>query len=82
MLSRLKTEGHVVGAKQTMRAIAGGRVVEVFLAENADPRITEPVRVLSEEKSIPVQMVSSMEELGAACSIAVGAAVAAVVSAK
>ncbi len=82
MLSRLKTENHVVGAKQTMRAIAGGRVAEVFLAENADPRLTEPVRVLCGEKGIPVQTVSSMEELGAACSIAVGAAVAAVVSAK
>jgi len=82
MLSQLKTEAHVVGAKQTVRAIASGRAIEVFLAGNADPRVTEPVRALCGEKDIPIHTVSSMEELGAACSIAVGAAVAAVVSEK
>ena len=33
----------VVGLKQVRRAVAAGRVRKVFLACDADPRLTEPV---------------------------------------
>ena len=55
----------------------GGSAERVFLAEDADPRVTEPMEALCSGKNIPVVKVPSMKELGAACGISVGAAVAA-----
>ena len=77
MLSELKQGPKVVGVKQTKRAINDGRAVRVFLAEDADPRVTDPIAVLCETQSIPVERVAQMKELGSACGIAVGSAVAA-----
>lgn len=79
MLTELKQNSHVVGAKQTRRAVEGGSAERVFLAEDADPRVTEPLEELCAGKSVPVLKVPSMKALGAACGIAVGAAVAAIV---
>ena len=88
MLSELKQGARVAGVKQTRRAIEDGRAARVFLAEDADPRVTGPVEELCREvtgpveelcreKDIPVERVSQMKELGSACGIAVGSAVAA-----
>lgn len=79
MLSELKNGPRVAGVKQTKRAIGDGRAVRVFLAADADPRVTEPVEELCREKGISVERVPAMKELGAACGIAVGSAVAALV---
>ena len=78
MLTELKAGPRVVGAKQTRRALADGRAVRVFLAEDADPGVTDPVEVLCAEHGVPVERISATE-LGQACGIAVGAAVAALV---
>lgn len=77
MLSELKQGAKVVGVKQTKRAINDGRAVRVFLAEDADPRVTDPIAILCQERSVPVEHVAQMKELGSACGIAVGSAVAA-----
>jgi len=77
MLEKLKGGPKVVGAKQTKRAVNDGRVLLVFLAEDADPRVTGPIAALCAEKGVPVESGRSMKELGTACGIAVGAAVAA-----
>ncbi len=77
MLTELKSGAKVVGVKQTQRAITDGRARLVFLAQDADPRIIEPVVALCKERGIPTQGVSGMRELGSACGIAVGSAVAA-----
>ena len=69
----------VVGAKQLKKAVKAGRVRYVFLAENADPAVTEPLADLCGEHHIPITWVPSMAELGHACGIEVGAAAAAVV---
>lgn len=79
MLTELLNSPKVVGAKQVKRAMESGAAGRVYLAEDADPRVTEPVAALSREKGIPLQSVPSMKELGRACGIAVGAAVAALV---
>lgn len=79
MLQDLKTAKRVTGAKQVTRALKNGNARQVFLAENADPRVTEPVASLCEECGVAVEIVPSMEALGTACGIAVGSAVAAVV---
>ena len=79
MLSEIKHRPKVVGVKQTKRALCDGRAVLVYLAQDADPRVTGPIEGLCGEKGVPVEQVASMKELGSACGIAVGSAVAAVV---
>ena len=70
----------VVGTKQLKKAVVNGRARYVFLAENADPAVTEPLAALCEQNSIQIAWVPSMAELGRACGIEVGAAAAAVVN--
>ena len=69
----------VVGAKQLRKALEKGTAVYVCLAQNADPAITEPIAAQCEAKQVPYGWVSSMEALGKACAIEVGAAAAAAV---
>lgn len=79
MLTKLEQAAKVVGVKQTRRALNDGRAREIFLARDADPALTEPVAALAEEKGVSVCWTEHMRELGRACGIAVGAAVAATV---
>ena len=79
-LPDLRGEKVVVGAKQLRKAMHSGRAQQVFLAENADPAITEPISEMCKTMSIRFSWVRSMAELGQACGIEVGAAAAAVVS--
>ena len=78
-MNQLKAGPRVVGAKQTRRAINDGRALRVYLAEDADPGVTGPVEALCAEKGVETVRVSAMREMGQACGIAVGAAVAALV---
>lgn len=77
VLSQLENSRKVVGAKQTKRALKDGKAARVFLARNADPVLTEPIETLSREQSVEVEWIDTMKQLGQACGIAVGAAVAA-----
>lgn len=79
MRAELSSTPKVVGAKQVRRALEGGRAVAVFLASDADPGVTEPIAQLCAEQGVETETVPSMRELGRACGIAVGAAVAAAV---
>ena len=69
----------VVGAKQLRKALQSGRASHVFLAENADPAITEPIAALCQLNRVDFAWVRSMTDLGHACGIEVGAAAAAAV---
>ena len=75
-LSKMKV---VVGTKQLKKALVNGRARYVFLAENADPAITEMLGQMCSQYHIQTAWVPSMSELGRACGIEVGAAAAAVV---
>ena len=68
----------IVGAKQLKKALAAGQADQVFLAENADPALTEPIEALCREYGVACAWVASMADLGRACGIDVGAAAAAV----
>ena len=70
----------VVGAKQLKKALHNGRAQYVYLAENADPSVTEPIEDLCRQNHVQLYWVSSMKDLGKACGIDVGAAAAAVVA--
>ena len=76
MLRELKNSPKVVGVKQLRRAIGRDEIRRVFLADDADPAITEPIDALAGERRIPVVRVRTMKELGLACGIAVGASAA------
>ena len=69
----------VVGSKQLRKALNSGSARCVFLAENADPGITEPLEILCRDRAIQVTWVATMADLGRACGIEVGAAAAAAV---
>jgi len=74
--AKLKT----VGVKQTLRAIEKGSAQCVFIAEDADAHVTRPIIELCQNQQVEVVRVTTMLELGKACSIQVGAAVAAILS--
>lgn len=67
-----------IGMKQTLKAVEQGMVKEVFIAKDADPRVTGKITALCKEKSVPFEYVDSMKQLGKACGIEVGAATAAI----
>jgi large subunit ribosomal protein L7A len=50
----------------------------VFIAQDADRRVVEPVLRAAREQSVEIVEVASMVALGRACGIAVGAATAAI----
>lgn len=79
MLEELSAENKIVGIKQLRKALAGGKVKKVFIACDADPQLTEPVIEQCEKQHITVVTVPTMKQLGAACSISVDAAAAAIV---
>ncbi|MBO4211689.1 MAG: ribosomal L7Ae/L30e/S12e/Gadd45 family protein [Oscillospiraceae bacterium] len=76
MLRELRQIPSVVGVRQLRKAICAGEVCRVFLADDADPAVTEPVETLAGEHMIPIVRVCTMKELGRACGIAVGASAA------
>ena len=69
----------VVGAKQLKKALQKGNARQVYLAQNADPALTEPLEAMCLQNHIQCFWVRSMQDLGNACGIDVGAAAAAVV---
>ena len=77
MLTELTAAEKVVGAKQAKRALRDGKARRVYLAMDADPRVTEPIAELCVQQSVPVTEVPKMRDLGIACGISVGAAVVA-----
>ena len=79
LLEELSAANKIVGIKQLRRALAEGKVKKVFIANDADPMLTEPVIAQCEKQQIAVVSVPTMKQLGAACCISVDAAAAAIV---
>lgn len=78
MLSELQTADKTVGFKQSVKKIQSGEAGKVFVAEDASPSITDGIVEICKEFSVPIEWVGTMDELGRACGIEVGAAVAVV----
>ncbi|MCI9557519.1 MAG: 50S ribosomal protein L7ae-like protein [Lawsonibacter sp.] len=79
MIQELSGPNKVVGAKQVRRALRDGRAARLFMALDADPRMLQPLVQEAVNRQVPVSQVPTMKDLGAACGIAVGAAVAVLV---
>lgn len=77
----LKRAKHkTVGVKQTLRALEKGQVHRVYIAEDAEAHILRPILDLCQNRRIETVKIASMVELGKACGIEVGAAVAAILA--
>ncbi|WP_110955683.1 L7Ae/L30e/S12e/Gadd45 family ribosomal protein [Anaerosinus massiliensis] len=77
-LDTLKTAKKVIGIKQVMKAVNKGLCKKVFIAQDADLRVVDPLKNLCEKHGIEVVEIATMIELGKACTIEVGAAAVAV----
>jgi large subunit ribosomal protein L7A len=77
MLSELSAREKIVGIKQLRKALRDHKAAKVFVAQDADPKLTGPILETCREDGVPLEEVSTMKELGIACDIEVGAAVAA-----
>ena len=69
-----------IGTNQTTKAIDRGRAEVVYVARDADRRVTEPVIRAARQRGLAVVEVESMALLGRVCGIAVGAAMAAILN--
>lgn len=78
MLEILGVEKKVVGIKQSTKALNQDKVKILFVADDAEHNLIQQLKQVSKEKNVEVVNVDSMKELGKACGIDVGAAVAAV----
>ncbi len=78
-LAELAGKRFVVGAKQLKKALKNGNVSRVFLAANADPAVTEPLIALCQTSEVSYVWIRTMQDLGRACGIEVGAAAAAAI---
>ena len=79
MLETLQEKPLKVGMKQVQRAVENGEASEVYLAEDADDFILQRLLDLCKQRNIAAIKVPTMKELGQACGIDVGAAVACIV---
>ena len=74
----MQAEKRTIGAKQTEKAVLRNMTELVFLAKDADERVTVNLAELCKEQNVQVVMVDSKADLGKACGIRVKAAAAAV----
>lgn len=67
-----------VGAKQTLKAVEKAQSKVIYWAADAEGRVVEPILRVCSGKNIPTIKVESMKDLGKACRIEVGCAIASI----
>jgi len=77
-LDTLKTAKKTMGVKQVTKAVEKDLVQMVYIAQDAQQHLVEPLSALCSQKNVTVEMTPTMIELGKACDIEVGAAAIAV----
>ncbi len=79
MLIRLKNATKkCVGTKQTLKALETGKALTVFVAKDADPKVSDKVIELCNQKHIECVFIDTMRQVGECCGIEIGAASAAI----
>jgi len=69
-----KKVSKVIGIKQSIKAVEKDISLKVYLADDADERMILPLQQACQTQNVPIIGGYSMEELGNACGIDVGAA--------
>ncbi|MGC7871478.1 L7Ae/L30e/S12e/Gadd45 family ribosomal protein [Desulfosporosinus sp. SYSU MS00001] len=73
-----QAKNKTVGLKQTQRALEKGLVRCVYVAKDAESHVLRPIIEWCRTHDVEHQEVPTMKDLGKACGIEVGTAVAAV----
>lgn len=73
-----QAEQRTVGVKQTEKAVLKQAAEVVYIACDADERVTEKLLALCQKNHVPTVTTEAMLEIGRACSINVKAAAAAI----
>ncbi|MEL7602543.1 MAG: ribosomal L7Ae/L30e/S12e/Gadd45 family protein [Bacillota bacterium] len=68
----------VVGTKQVLKAIQAGSLSCVYLADDVEAFLKNKLKAVCYEYGVEIKSVPTMQELGEACGIDVGAACAGV----
>ena len=80
-LDDLKTAvAKVVGVKQTAKALQKQTASAVYIAADAEERITAPIKAECEKQNVDCLVVESMQALGKACGSHAGASAAAILN--
>ncbi len=80
MLYHLSDTIQIVGTKQTLKQLENNGVKVVFVAKDADDKVTGQVVELAKAKNVQVEFIDTMEELGKKCNVEVKTAVAAIIA--
>ena len=80
MLDAVNMQRKVVGIKQLRKSLKEGQVIRAYVAENADPNLTDPLVDECARLGVELVMVPTMAELGKAFGISVGAAAAGILT--
>ena len=75
MLEDIGTDA-IIGTKQVLKAIQAGTLAHMYLADDVEPYLRAKLTAAANEYGVEIRQVSTMEELGKACKIDVGAACA------
>lgn len=75
----LQAKQTIIGTKQAVKALREGLVQELYVAKDADAKVTVPAVNEARELGVPIHHVDSMKKLGKACGIEVGAATVAII---
>ncbi len=79
-MKRLEAEdSRVVGMKQTLRALEMNLVYVLYIAEDADEKVTSRIVELANKKQVEIVKVPTMKELGDACNVRIGTSTCAIV---
>ncbi len=73
MLDALKNGSKAIGIKQTLKAVENDTAKVVFIAMDADEKITGSLKELCLSNDIALEYVDTMKQLGKAVGIEVGA---------
>lgn len=79
VLEILKGSNKAIGIKQTLKAVENKTAVKVFIAKDADEKITGNLKELCLANAIEVVYVDTMKQLGKAVGIEVGASTVCVI---
>lgn len=75
----LKNMCHVVGSRQTLRALKEKKALKVVLAQDANEYAVKEIKALCSYDDVQVIYVQTMRELGNSCGIDRPAAAAAII---
>ena len=75
MLDEVRSKKAVIGMRRSMKLIESGMAEKAFIAGNVEPRMTGRILDACNRHGVPIELVSSKEELGKACRIDVDASI-------